>query len=280
MRNRTGLLVVDEYASLGLPGCVGSVDCVHVGWDKCPSQYLSLNKGKEHFPLVAYEVVCTSRKFIQSVSWGHPGSRNDKHIARTDAAIMNLLEPNDWLGSKSWEVVMDREGGRKVFRGSYLLCDGGYHRWPCLVFPLKTGLPDTTERKWAAMIESVRKDIEGVFGILKTRFTCLKHFSRLHSQRDINNCFVTCCSLHNMLLKHNGYLEPDLAPYPSGLTKVLRKMFANVTLDGLWRRVDDDTDDPEMELEELRQSPRDKALLVQRWKLVMEGLMNHYQYGS
>jgi hypothetical protein len=124
--------------------------------------------GKEKYPSVAYEVVCTSRKFIQSV--GHSGSRNDKYITRTNAAIMNLLEPNVGLGGNSCEVICHSEGGRKVFHGSYLLCNGGYHRWPCLVFPLKTGLPGSTERQWAVMIESVRKDIEDVFLILKMRW--------------------------------------------------------------------------------------------------------------
>ena len=67
--------VVDNHASMGLPGCVGSVDCVHIGWDKCPSQFFNLYKGKETYPLVLYEVVCTSHKFIQPVSCGHPGSQ-------------------------------------------------------------------------------------------------------------------------------------------------------------------------------------------------------------
>ena len=31
--------VVGDYMNRGLPGCVGSIDCVHIGWDKCPSQY-------------------------------------------------------------------------------------------------------------------------------------------------------------------------------------------------------------------------------------------------
>jgi hypothetical protein len=30
--------VVDEYKAMGLPGCVGSVDCAHIGWDLCPVQ--------------------------------------------------------------------------------------------------------------------------------------------------------------------------------------------------------------------------------------------------
>jgi hypothetical protein len=29
--------VVGEYTNRGLPGCVGSIDCVHIAWDKCPT---------------------------------------------------------------------------------------------------------------------------------------------------------------------------------------------------------------------------------------------------
>ena len=184
--------IVDEYGSIGFPGCIGSVDCVHVGWDKCPHQWKNLFKGKEQHPSVSYEVVCTARKFIQSVSPGHPGSRNDKHIARTDPAIMNLLEQNHWLASKQWVATTDASGGKKMFRGSYLLCNGGYHRWPCLVFPMKSGAPGSPARKWSMLIESVRKDIEGTFGILKMRFRYLKDFNRMHSLRDVDNGFVTC----------------------------------------------------------------------------------------
>jgi hypothetical protein len=226
--------VVDNHASMGLPGCVGSVDCVHIGWDKCPTQFFNLYKGKETYPLVLYEVVCTSRKFIQSVSCGHPGSQKNKHIARTDVATTNLLLPQDWLGAKFWEVVNNADGFKKVSHGSLLLCDGGYHRWPCLVYPIKTGLPESPEHKWAAMLESVRKNIEGVFGLLKQRFHFLKQFNRMHCQKDIDIAFVTCCIIHNMmLLEENGYLDPELELLPSSLTKVLRKVFANVTLDGI-----------------------------------------------
>ena len=76
--------VVGEYSERGLPGCVGGLDVVHIGWDKCPHQFFNMYKGKEGFPSIAYEVICSSRKFIQSVSVRHPGTRNDKHIVRTD----------------------------------------------------------------------------------------------------------------------------------------------------------------------------------------------------
>ena len=149
--------VVGEYTEMGLPGCVGSIDCVHIGWDMCPVQHKNMYTGKEGYPSIAYEVICTSRKFIQSVSPGHPGSRNDKHIARTDTAVMELLQGNGWLHSQSWECVIDANGRKKAFYGVYLICDGGYHRWPCFVYPLKTGVPGSPAMKCAAMIESIRK---------------------------------------------------------------------------------------------------------------------------
>jgi hypothetical protein len=86
--------VVGEYTKRGLPGCVGSVDCVHIGWNRCPTQYYNMYTGKECFLSVAYEVICTARKFIQSVSVGHPGSRNNKHIVKTDETVLDLLEGN------------------------------------------------------------------------------------------------------------------------------------------------------------------------------------------
>ena len=30
-------VVGDEYTARGLPGCIGSADCVHIAWDQCPA---------------------------------------------------------------------------------------------------------------------------------------------------------------------------------------------------------------------------------------------------
>ena len=34
--------VVGEYTARGLPGCIGSVDCVHIAWDRCPAMYKNM----------------------------------------------------------------------------------------------------------------------------------------------------------------------------------------------------------------------------------------------
>ena len=61
--------------------------------------------------------------------------------------------------------------------------------------------------RWSATLESVRKDIEGVFRILKVRFKFLKNFTSLNRQRDIDAAFTTSCMLHNMMLDIDGYLD-------------------------------------------------------------------------
>ena len=272
--------VVDEYAKMGLPGCVGSIDCVHIGWDMCPIQHKNMYTGKEGYPSIAYEVICTSRKFIQSVSCGHPGSRNDKHIARTDTAVMELLQGNGWLHSQSWECVIEANGRRKVFYGVYLICDGGYHRWPCFVYPVKTGIPGSPAMKCAAMIESVRKDIEGVFGILKRRFHYLKVFNKMRHHINIDRAFTTCCILHNILLEEDGFLEPDLPDLPNGVRARLRQAGADSRGDAMWRRhqaaVVPDAEEEERNYNGMHESTR----LAAQWQERTEALMNHFQFRS
>ena len=71
--------VVGEYTDMGLPGCVGSVDVVHIGWDACPNMFFTAFTGKERYCSITYELICSSSKLIQSVSYHHPGA-NDKHM--------------------------------------------------------------------------------------------------------------------------------------------------------------------------------------------------------
>jgi hypothetical protein len=279
--------VVGEYTARGLPGCIGSVDCVHIAWDRCPAMYKNMFKGKEGCCSIAYEVVCNCRKFIQSVTVGHPGTRNDKHIVRTDNTVMDLLEGNGWLNSKAW-CSTGVNGTRKLHRGVYLICDGGYHRWPVLINPYKDTIPGSAVMKFSGKLESVRKDIEGVFGILKKRFKFLKNFNVLQTQSGIDNAFATCCIIHNIQLEHDGYLDRNLTPLPGGLEEMLAHKFGNLKwngLEGMWVRDDDDDNDanfvhdPNIHLGRVH-SVADKALLARQWKERMEALVDHHQFGG
>ena len=63
--------VMNIYSSLGLPGCVGSMDVTHLHWNKCPSSIANLCTGKEGFPSIAFEVVVGHNKLIHHCTRGY-----------------------------------------------------------------------------------------------------------------------------------------------------------------------------------------------------------------
>lgn len=67
--------------------------------------------------------------------------------------------------------------------------------------------PNGEETRWSKTLESVRKDVECFFGILKGRFRILKLPILYRRQEDIDNMFFTCCILHNMLHSFDGLGE-------------------------------------------------------------------------
>lgn len=99
--------------------------------------------------------------------------------------------------------LVDGEGGQFVEAGPYLICDNGFMKWRCLMPPMRYPTK-RSEARWSAQVESVRKDVERAFGIIKGRFRCLKVGLLFHFQEDIDNLFFTCILLHNMILSYDG----------------------------------------------------------------------------
>jgi hypothetical protein len=114
------------YERLGFPGCVGSVDCTHIPWDRCPAEYRSIYVGKEGFPKIAYEVTCDHTHKILSVTPGHYGGRTDLTIVKFDGFI-NSLRRNSVYCNKTY-MLEDIHGVRVESKGVYVICDNGYHR--------------------------------------------------------------------------------------------------------------------------------------------------------
>jgi len=56
-------------------------------------------------------------------------------------------------------------------------------------------------RWWSWWLESMRKDVECTFGILKRRWQILMTGIRLHSSDSVTKVWKTCCALHNWLLE-------------------------------------------------------------------------------
>ena len=192
---------MEVYTKLGLPGCIGSTDCVHVRWERCPAGQRSFHKGKEGYPTLSYEVTVDHTKRIMAATQGHPGARNDKTIVKFDGFVTNIHKRK--LYPDVPYTLCDAQGHIIQEKGLYLIVDGGYHKWRCLQCPLKH-TSKSNESLWSRWVESVRKDVECTFGILKGRFRCLKLPIYYHDKDCIDNMFFTCCILHNLLLTVDG----------------------------------------------------------------------------
>lgn len=65
------------YAKLGFPGACGSMDVTHIPLGKCPEGLKQLATGKEKFPTLAFQCVCSPNRRITYCSKGYLGSYND-----------------------------------------------------------------------------------------------------------------------------------------------------------------------------------------------------------
>ena len=70
--------------------------------------------------------------------------------------------------------------------GCYHINDNGYHKWGTSMEPSKAP-ENEDELRWSEMLESLRKDVECFFGILKNIFSILKYGSRFKKWEIIDN---------------------------------------------------------------------------------------------
>jgi len=89
------------------------------------------------------------------------------------------------------------------YKGPWLIVDNGYLNWSMTVPPLKV-TADAKEIRGSQWLESLRKDVECTFGILKRRWRILKTGIRLHGVEVADDIWMTCCELHNWLLEIDG----------------------------------------------------------------------------
>ncbi|EJK44351.1 hypothetical protein THAOC_37116, partial [Thalassiosira oceanica] len=125
----------------------------------------------------------------------NPTTMVDFNLRLIDAKIDSSLDDL----TVQWTFV-DDQGVQQVATGVYLICDGGYLRWPILICPYQNARKGSREGDFSDNLESVRKDVECVFGILKKRWKIIENGIRYRDIKIVEKVFLVCCMLHNMML--------------------------------------------------------------------------------
>ena len=193
----------------GMHGAIGSMDACHVTVEKC-SHRLKQNHlgGKSKQTCRSYNLTCNHRRHILHTTGGHPARWNDKTIVMYDE-LARGLKNGTILQDNLFELFEKASDGSIItvkYCGAWLLVDNGYLNWGVTIPPMKQTMY-VTETRWSQWLESMRKDVECTFGILKGRWRILKSGIRLHGVDTADNIWMTCCALHNMLLEVDGNSE-------------------------------------------------------------------------
>jgi Plant transposon protein len=197
-----------EFSHAGLNGAIGSTDATHIVLDKCSNRLKNAHMGgKLKYTARTYNITVNHRRRILSTTTGHPARWNDKTLIRFDMFAKGIRDGRI-LHDCTFNLLerKDKEVVTVSYNGVWLIVDNGYLSWPTTVPPLK--IPkDTKEQRWSEWLESIRKDVECTFGIMKGRWRILKTGVRLHGIVSADKVWMTCCALHNWLLEEDGLDE-------------------------------------------------------------------------
>ena len=201
---------IPEFELAGFPGAIGSCDATHIMLERVSYRFRQSHLGfKMTHTARTYNITVNHRRQILATTSGHPARWNDKTLAMFDD-FMQALHRGTIMNDMHFELYAHNTNGGAIikerYKGAWLLVDNGYLAWPTTVPPIKiTNSRD--EIRFSAWLESMRKDVECTFGILKGRWRILKTGIRLFGVKSADQIFLTCCALHNWLLEIDGLDE-------------------------------------------------------------------------
>jgi hypothetical protein len=199
-----------QYAKSGLPGCVGSIDATHNLLERVEYRLRQSHLGfKGSHTSRSYNITVNNRRKILATTTGHPARWSDKTVVLYDNFAVGLNEGKT-LQDMTFDLYDIDSGGhvyKQRYAGAWFIVDNRYLNWPTTVPPLKTPCSGV-HVCFLQWLESIRKDVECTFGILKGRFRNLKTGIRLRGQESADQIFLTCCALHIWLLNKDG-LDKD-----------------------------------------------------------------------
>ena len=119
----------------GLPGMLGSIDCMHWEWKNCPTGWEGQYQGKESATTIILEAVASHDLFIwhSFFFFGVPGTCNDINVLHKSPLFNNIIHD---IAPKVKYTINSHE-----YNMGYYLADGIYPDWATFVkpFPVPQG---------------------------------------------------------------------------------------------------------------------------------------------
>ena len=194
------LFHMGEYAKAGLPGCVGSINCTHIITERCKYNLKNNHSGyKSSDTTRTYNLTCNHHRQILHSTAGGPARWNNQTMVRLDQFITAIRAGVCFQDHRFELESFDEASGkvvRTIYYSVYVICDNGYLDWSCTVPPY-TITSQQDEIHWSKWMESMRKDEECTFGILKGRWRNLKAGACLWGALYVDDVWLTYSTLHN-----------------------------------------------------------------------------------
>lgn len=202
--------IVEQFEEMGVPGCMGSIDCMKIKWKNCPyyEKGQMLNTNESNLATIRCEAWCDHDLYCWHWYPGRSGTNNDITIVSRSPLFRDVF--NDYFNVRSkrgYKIIP--EG--KIRRLYYFLVDGIYPNWPLFAKPIHQPVNEE-EGKYSSFQEGVRKDIERLFGILQIRFAIMRREFLGWDINEILKITNVCVILHNMMVRmnQNGDLTEEM----------------------------------------------------------------------
>jgi len=106
-----------------MPGCIGSLDCCHWEWHKCPTGMAGAYQSRRDKRGIVVKAVCNKDLWVWHLFVGAPGSLNDINVMHQSPLYLNFTGGR-WPPRKKTYTI----NGRTRSLPSYLV-DGIYPRF-------------------------------------------------------------------------------------------------------------------------------------------------------
>ena len=180
----------------GVPGMLGSLDCMHTTWKNCPMAWKGSFQGKEKSPTMVLEAMCDQNLWFWHAFYGVAGSMNDLNVLRL-SKLLKMFVTGEFEKLERLANIVPYSIHDEEFQQLFVLVDGIYPKYSRFVKGIKDPLTEP-EKKYSAWQEAARKDIERAFGVLQSQWKFMATPIKAYSTEVIRTRVKTCIILHNM----------------------------------------------------------------------------------